>query len=153
MRAYTVQYEMTDRHLMVDSWLQALKPAGSEVGVGTFVEVRQELGSEAGALRRRDVPVSDRRKCCDEFVVPAGVVGPDRLLHQSIGQVDGEMGRGGEHHRPGAVVGRDGEVAGLCHGRDLLGFADSAAPTYVEHHDLGCLLPYQLPESRAARER
>ncbi len=38
MRAYTVQYEMTDRHLMVDSWLQALKPADSEVGVGTFVE-------------------------------------------------------------------------------------------------------------------
>src|ERR687894_455376 len=120
MRAYTVQHEMTDRHLMVDSWLQALKLAGSEVGVGTFVEVRQELGSEAGALRRRDVPVGDRRKRCDELLIPASVVGADRLLEQGVRQVDGEMSRGGQDHRPGAVVWCHGEVVGLGHASDLL---------------------------------
>src|SRR3712207_1249982 len=141
------------RHSKADSWLQIPKLAVSEVGIGAFVETRQELGSEAGALRGRDVPVSDRRKCREEFLVPASVVGPDRLLHQSIRQVDGDMGRGCEHHRPCTVVGRDGPVAGLCHGRDLLGLADAAAPANVEHHDPGPSLLYQLPEGRAARER
>ena len=48
MRACTVRYEMTHRHLMADSWLHALNLADSVVGVGTFVEARKELGSEAG---------------------------------------------------------------------------------------------------------
>jgi hypothetical protein len=121
--------------LKADRSLQAFMLAGSEVGVGPFVEARQELGSEAGALWSRDVPVGDCRKRCDEFLVPAGIVGPDRLLHQSVRQVNGEMGRGGENHRPGAVVGRDGQVAvpqrpgiGVDIDRDVLEWYGSPFP-------------------------
>jgi hypothetical protein len=57
--------------------LHALEFAGSEVGVGALVQAWEELGPEAGALRRRDVPVGYRRKRSDELLVPAGIVGPD----------------------------------------------------------------------------
>ena len=57
--------------------LHALEFVGSEAGVGAFVQAREELGPEAEALRRRDVPVGYRRKRSDEFLVPAGIVGPD----------------------------------------------------------------------------
>jgi hypothetical protein len=48
--------------LKADRYQQALELAGSPVNVGTFVQVRQELGSEARTLGRRDVPVVDCRK-------------------------------------------------------------------------------------------
>ena len=41
--------------------LHALEFAGSEVGIGTFLKVGQEFGSEAGAFRRRDVTIRDSR--------------------------------------------------------------------------------------------
>jgi hypothetical protein len=48
-------------NLRGDRSLHALEFAGSEVGIGTPVEVRQELGSETGAFRRRDVTIRDDR--------------------------------------------------------------------------------------------
>src|SRR5918998_2577287 len=94
-----------------DRSLHALKFAGSEVGVGPLMQAREKLGPEAGTLWRLQVPALDRRQRRDELFVPAGVVRPDRLLHQSVGKVDGEVGRGGGYYRPSAAAGRDGGAA------------------------------------------
>src|SRR5918998_2439894 len=133
--------------------LDALEFACSEVSVGPLVQAGEELGPKAGAFRRRDVTIRDGRQLGDEFLVPAGVIGADRLLDKGVRQIHGEVGRGGKHYRPGTVMGCHRQVLGLGHRCDLLGLAESAAPAEVEHNDSGGPLIHEATEGGSTRER
>src|SRR5215218_10503712 len=110
-----------------------LQRARADMGVGPQVEIREKLGAETGAGRRRDGAVVDVRESGDELAVPAAVIGAHRLLDQRVRGVDRKVSGGHQDNRSGAVVRSYWELVRLGHRRDLLRLGDTAAPGDVEH--------------------
>ena len=89
----------------------------------------------------------------DEIAVPGAVIGAHALLDEGVRRVQRQMRRGGEHHRPGAVVRRDRQVPGLGHRSDLARLGEAAAPGDVEHDDAGGAGLEEIAEGPARAER
>ncbi len=123
------------------------------VTVNRSGEVGGELEAEARPRWHGDEAVLDRRHRRHEVSVPGPVIGAHALLDEGVRRVEGQVRRGGQHHRPGAVVRGDRQVPGLHHGGDLLGLRDPAAPREVEHDDPRGARLQEVAEAPSRRQR